>query len=368
METARRNKLYSTQPTVFDLAIVVRDSYHEQYDAITAEREKEMRFLGDNYREGSTVLQAEKDRINATYTEKLTEARNGVRDAMRERIQNIRGQMESRVTQSNNDLLTKFKFLDEIPVSGSELSLIACKYGGTQYFFDRFLRAVAEKNGIDLSDGERFPLMQDYSKQSEAVNELETEMETMLSRYDGNNDYAGFAALSDRKVYSLERKYEGTERNSYTNRQLINRSVSLILSQTDEMKKGFALRNALKNASEAVRDGILAQLSGKLSDTARGYSTYADALEAFENGEADKYSKAEILAEKVRSLRTTVGDKQPELLTAMLAEGAENKYFISMIQADISGSETLRKAAEEVNTGKGSTVYDVLEDSTPSEV
>ena len=361
METVRRNKLYSTEPTVFDLAIVVRDGYHTSYNAITAEREKEMKYLRDNYKEGSTALQNEKDRINATYTAKLTEARNSVKDAMRERIQRIRGQMESRVTQSNNDLLTKFKFLDEIPVSGDELSLIACKYGGTQYFFDRFLRSVAEKNGIDLSNGERFPLMQDYSKQSEAINELEAEMETMLSRYDGNNDFTGFAALSDRKVYSLERKYEGTERNSYTNRQLINRCASLILSQTDEMKKGFALRNALKNASEAVRDGILAQLSGKLSSTAKAYSTYADAIEAFENGEADKYSQAEILADKVRSLRTTVGDKQPELLTAMLNQGAENKYFVNMISPDIAGSDTLRQAAECVNAERKETVYDVFD-------
>ena len=344
-------------PEVFDLARVLRDSYRQQYDRAVEERDDAIRFAKNNYVRQSPMLKQSLESARIEFTQKVEKLKAETRKALSDEIEALRTSEEAKVLASPLAVET-YATLADIPVTAKELSIICQRHGGQNYYVDRFFRTVAEKNAIDTSDPDAFPLSAPIDDKLEALETLSGELDTLLTEYDENKTLKALSALSDRKLMQIESKYIGSEKTAMTLKQRTDRAYATIASMPRQLERANAIGNALRNCPDKrSRDALLLKLAeNPVGDLAEHLSA-PDAIMAFRNGKSAEYHAAEDALAKL----TAAGSAADwDTVSDILRANKRSEFFPDMAQDVLRGSSKACELAQAVNHDAGQTIYDVL--------
>lgn len=339
-------------PEVFDLARVLRDSYRRQYDRAVEDRDNAVKYARQNYIGNALKDATQTARIE--FDSKVQSLKDETRAALHDEIEALRTSEEAKVLASPLAVET-YATLADIPVTAKELSIICQRHGGQNYYVDRFFRTVAEKNAIDTSDPDAFPLSAPIDDKLEALETLSGELDTLLAEYDENKTLKALSALSDRTLMQAEDKYVGAEKTVLTVAQTVDRAYTQIMSKPSQIDRAVTISNCLRNCKDdRTRDALLCKLAENPVGSIAEQMSAPKAIQAFRDGKARAYHEAETALEKL----TTAGqdwDTVAEILTA----NKDSEFFPGMAVDVLKSSDKASEVASEVNRDCGKTVYDV---------
>lgn len=344
-------------PEIFDLCRVLRDSYRQKYDDAVKTRDDAIKFAKTNYVRQSPMLKQSLETARIEFANTIDKLKDDTRTALADALESLRTAETAKVLQSPMGI-ERFKALENVPLSHTELSIIAKQHGGKDYHVDKFLRTLADKNGIDTSDPNAFPLLTSVDDKLEALQSLSDGLEDLLTNYDENKSVKALSALSDRTLMRIENKYIGSERTALTLAQRTDRAYTVIASMPRQLERANAIGNALRNCPDKrSRDALLLKLAeNPVGDLAEHLSA-ANAIQSFRDGRAAEYHAAEDALAKL----TTAGQAADwDTVSDILRANKRNEFFPNMAQDVLRGSSKACELAQAVNHDAGQTIYDVL--------
>jgi len=344
-------------PEIFDLARVLRDTYRQRYDDAVRERDAALKYARNNYQTTSPLLKDALETARIEFTNTIDALKADTRAALAHELENLRIAETAKVLASPIGI-ERFKALENVPLTRTELSVIAKQHGGKDYHVDKYLRVLAERNGIDTTDPEQFPLMTSIDDKLEALQSLSDGLEDLLTNYDENKSIKGLSALSDRTLMQIESKYIGSERTALTLAQRTDRAYTTIASMPRQLERANAIGNALRNCPDKrSRDALLLKLAeNPVGDLAEHLSA-ANAIQSFRDGKARQYHAAEDALAKL----TTAGQAGKwDAVHDILTEHKNNEFFPAMCEDILKSSQKASEIAQSVNMDAGQTIYDVL--------
>ena len=350
---AKNNKL----PEIFDLCRVLRDSYRQKYDDAVKTRDDAIRFAKTNYVRQSPMLKQSLESARLEFANTIDALKTETRQALADELEKLKTAETAKVLQSPIGI-ERFKALESVPLSMKELSIIAKQHGGKDYYIDRYIQVLADKNGIDTTDPDAFPLMTSIDDKLEALQSLADGLEDLLTNYDENKSVKALSALSDRTLMRIENKYIGSERTALTLEQRTDRAYATIASMPRQLERANAIGNALRNCPDKrSRDALLLKLAeNPVGDLAEHLSA-PSAIQAFRDNKGREYHAAEdALAKLTKAGQSSQWNAVHDILTAH----KDNEFFPAMAEDILKSSQKATEIAQSVNLESGSTVYDVL--------
>ena len=344
-------------PEVFDLCRVLRDTYRQRFDAAVQERDNALKYARSNYQTTSPLLKDALETARIEFKNKIDALKTETRQALSDELEKLRMAETAKVLQSPMGI-ERFKALENVPLSRTELSVIAKQHGGKDYHLDKFFRTLADKNGIDTTDPDVFPLMTSVDDKLEALQSLADGLEDLLTNYDENKSVRGLSALSDRTLMRIENKYIGSERTALTLAQRTDRAYTTIASMPRQLERANAIGNCLRNCPDKrSRDALLLKLAeNPVGDLAEHLSA-PDAIRAFRDSKGKEYHAAEDALEKLTAAgQAGKWDEVHDILTAH----KDNEFFPSLSEDVLKASSKASEVAQSVNLDAGRTIYDVL--------
>lgn len=350
---AKSNRL----PEIFDLCRVLRDSYRKNFDDAAKARDDAIKFAKNNYVRQSPMLKQSLETARIEFANTIDKLKADTRTSLTDALESLRTAETAKVLQSPMGI-ERFKALENVPLSSCELSIIARQHGGKDYYVDKYIRTLAERNGIDTTDPDAFPLMTSIDDKLEALQSLSDGLEDLLSNYDENKSVKALGALSDRTLMRIENKYIGSEKTILTVKQRTDRAYATIASMPRQLERANAIGNCLRNCPDKrSRDALLLKLAeNPVGDLAEHLSA-PDAIMAFRNGKTAEYHAAEdALAKLTVAGRANQWDVVHDILTAHKG----NEFFPAMAEDVLRASSKASEIAQTVNRDAGQTIYDVL--------
>lgn len=343
-------------PEIFDLARVLRDTYRQRYDDAVKARDDAIKFAKNNYVRQSPMLKQSLESARIEFANKIDALKTETRTALADELEKLRMAETARVLSPCIGI-ERFKALENVPLSRCELSIIAKQHGGKDYHLDKFFRTLADKNGIDTTDPDQFPLLTPIDDKLEALQSLSDGLESLLADYDENKSVKALSALSDRTLMRCEDKYVGSEKTVLTVAQRVNRAYATIMAQGNQIDRANAIANQLRNADKQTQDALLVRLaeSNEVGDIAKNLSA-PERIKAFANGKAATYHKAEdAYGRMIKAGESSAWDDVAEILT----ENSRNEFFPSMASATLKTSPKGAETAMQVNKALNEYVYAV---------
>ena len=343
-------------PEIFDLARVLRDTYRQRYDAAAKTRDDAIKFAKNNYVRQSPMLKQSLETARIEFRNTIDALKAETRQTLANEIESLKKVETARVLQSPMGV-ERFRALSDVPLSCAELSTIAKRHGGSDYYVDKWLRVIGDRNGIDMSDPDLFPLSTSIDDKLEALETLSGELDTLLTEYDENKSLKALGAMSDRILMRCEDKYVGSEKTVLTVAQRVNRAYATIMAQGNQIDRANAIANQLRNADKQTQDALLVRLaeSNEVGDIAKNLSA-PERIKAFANGKAATYHKAEdAYGRMIKAGESSAWDDVAEILT----ENSRNEFFPSMASATLKTSPKGADTAMQVNKALGEYVYAV---------
>lgn len=344
-------------PEIFDLARVLRDGYRQKYDAAVKERDDALKYARNNYQTTSPLLKDALETARIEFANTIDKLKADTRTALADELEKLKTAETAKVLQSPMSI-ERFRALENVPLSHCELSIIAKQHGGSDYYIDRWLRVIGERNGIDMSDPNEFPLTTSIDDKLEALKSLSDGLEDLLTNYDENKSVRALSALSDRKLMQIESKYIGSEKTALTLAQRTDRAYQHIASMPRQLERANAIGNALRNCPDKrSRDALLLKLAeNPVGDLAEHLSA-PSAIQAFRDNKGREYHAAEDALEKL----TVAGQAADwDTVSDILRANKRSEFFPDMAQDVLRGSSKACELAQAVNHDAGSTIYDVL--------
>ena len=344
-------------PEVFDLCRVLRDGYKQKFDAAVKARDDAIKFAKTNYVRQSPMLKQSLENARIEFTNTIDALKSEARTALCDELEKLKTAEMAKVGGSCIGI-ERFRALSDVPLTYCELSIIARQHGGKDYHVDKFLRTLAEKNAIDTSDPDAFPLSTSIDDKLEALQSLSDGLEDLLTNYDENKSVKGLGALSDRTLMRIESKYIGSEKTILTVKQRTDRAYTTIASMPRQLERANAIGNALRNCPDKrSRDALLLKLAeNPVGDLAEHLSA-PDAIMAFRDNKGREYHAAEDALEKLTAAGQSANwDAVHDILTAH----KDNEFFPALSEDILKSSQKASEIAQSVNRDAGQTIYDVL--------
>ena len=344
-------------PEVFDLCRVLRDGYKQKFDDAVTTRNNALKYARNNYQTTSPLLKDALETARIDFRNTIDALKAETRAALGDELEKLRTAETAKVLQSPMGI-ERFKALENVPLSRCELSTIAKQHGGKDYFIDKYFRTLGDKNGIDTTDPDAFPLLTPIDDKLEALESLSAGLEDLLTNYNEDKSIRALNALSDRKLMQIESKYIGSEKTALTLAQRTDRAYTTIASMPRQLERANAIGNALRNCPDKrSRDALLLKLAeNPVGDLAEHLSA-PDAIQAFRDNKGREYHQAEdALSQLVSAGQASAWDKVTDILTA----NRNNEFFPQMALDILKASSRASEIAQSVNMDAGQTIYDVL--------
>ena len=275
----------------------------------------------------------------------IDELRSSALNNVRPYIAQLKEYEAAKLKKINETTLTKLKMLDGIPLTASELSAIADKYNvQDDYYAARYLQTLAEKNGLEFVSG----IEPSYDTKMAILSGLEAQLVEVLTDFNTSKNCDAkikFANLSEDVIQRACELYGGS--SPATNpEQVASKALLSIKSAHGSIEQGITISNVLKNASEDTRNLILCAVAENesISEMAVLYSGFADEVNAFKNGGAAEYRRAQKCIENMKAA------KDVEAATYYMNEMSGNRFIGSMAKRAAKSSvviaDCLSKQAE----------------------
>lgn len=306
-------------------------NYKEQYDAIKATKERELREVRENYQPSSKLAMERERQVNEACDSSMTKLKVSAVDRALQDVEELRQQELLRVQTVNEPLLAKIRAIADIPMTTLELKAFADKIGAKDdYWASRALSDVAERNGIDSAE---IGLESTYDTKMSILDQLTDQLNSVFKYY-GTNDpverpKVNYLYLSDEIIERAKRMYGGKV-GRLSDSQKADKAYFAVKTQHTDIQKGIAISNVLRNAKGNVKNMILCRLAEDktVSEMATEFSGHMNEITEFKNGKAAEYRLAQKALENIRKV------KDRTVIENIVAEYENNAFFCEMFEKE----------------------------------
>lgn len=322
---------------IFDLTdklTILRIAFKEDVKKLKAEYEEKNRRIPKEY---------VGERMKKEYAETEEKYKKGMeelREYYRGTYEPIIGELETRAKAKagivNRKLIEDVKAFSDIPLTAEEFSAILQSLGNQNYYADRLLEDIAEKNAITTGgflDGEPLKLEPKLSIKLSVLIDLRGQAEHILNTYGTVDEdlISRTAGLFPDVLRRAEALYtNGLQDNNLTAEQITSRVLDTV--RYGGGHANIMIDNALSNATVRTRKALLDALSNETDEKIKyavSKSKSRGQVEAFANGDNVVY---EIALNEADRLIANKEDKA--LCNRIISENKDNTYFMEMMKTD----------------------------------
>ena len=326
-------------------AIVARDSYLSAYRRAGDTRKKGLDFIRQNYVKGSQKEREETKRVNSEYVKSIANAKDKSKQAVKDAIEDNRSLLNASVSNWSPAVESRLHALEQIgryPLSQAEFNAVRDRYmrqddmpSPVDYWTLKVLRGIAEKNGISAEG-----LGTDLDVKLQTLKDIEDRFDTFLQGYP-EHEIVALSAVSDANLYRLEKNYTDTDVSKRLSaEQVASRTMANVRSQPGIVEQARVLANSWLNASEKVRQSMLANLADKpmpeqvIANTdimlmSEGNGIGKQINDWITSGQHEDYTNA---SAKVRKLAEIMNDGSEADVTRFIRANADNRFFLENIE------------------------------------
>lgn len=307
-------------------------------------RETVKEEISKTFIKGTPTYQAKMKEADDKFASEIAEMRSSALNNVVEHVATLKEHEATKLKKISEETLSKLKMLDGIPLTASELSAIADKYDvANDYYSARYLQTLAEKNGLEFVAG----IEPSYDTKMAILSDLETQFVEVLTDFNtskGCDPKVKYANLSEDVIQRACELYGGS--SPATNpEQVASKALLSIKSAHGSIEQGITISNVLKNASEDTRNLILCGVAENenIPEIAVSYSGFADEINAFKNGGAAEYRRAQKCVERMRSA------KDVDTATYYMNELSENRFIGSMAKRAAKSSVVIADCLSKIS-------------------
>lgn len=297
---------------VYDLVNLLRDvrsRYQAEFiDAMETEK-KEFAILDRDYKVGSPTYTAKKQEIQLACDMTIVKARKKAAKKAAEEIESMKEWERTGVGTINTEALARVNALRGIPVTTEELKQILSKHGSSNYWVQRAVAALAEENGIPVTD---LPLDSSLDVKLNVLDQLCHQLDLLLEHFSltaktREASEARFLYLNDSVLDNAIKIYtNGTE--DLSEADAAERAYYKIRAMSGQMSKAVAISNSMRNLKkEDTRNMLLYRLATDDTIMAEAYQVagISDVIAEWKGGKADRYAKAIKMMDNIKIMQDT---------------------------------------------------------------
>lgn len=331
-----------------DFLIVGRDSYKQKYKDAKVRKESAIEILQRDFRPGTQRFKEEKQSIEQRFMEEVQAAKKEAHDFLDDKFLDLQSYEMSRVeTLGNLEELQKLNAIADLPMSSMEVRLLAQKYGGKNYYYDKILNQIAEKNGIPSRGIETLGLRPNVDVKMHVLEQLRQQFNDLLDNYKGDMNYKTEVLLADSVVYRAEKLFtNGYNEGNMDDEAVARRAFTNILQQKNDMERGLTLREVMKNANDSIQREILYKCANSniIGEFALEIAGVTEAVEAYRGGLGVEYEKAKKILQDVKDCKDDI-----DLIKVVIRENKDNEMFLKLCESECMRSSAVNDAACDIN-------------------
>ena len=257
-------------------------------------------------------------------------------------IAELEAKAKTKAAKMDKTLVETVRMLESIPLSSEEFSCILKEYGGRNYYSDRILEMLAAENGITnrgvTANGEPLLIEPNLQTKLKVLEELRGQAIHLGGTY-GTPEENEMSRIGDLFPDVLERAEmrftNGLYEGSATPKQIAVRVIDNLRTKGGRAS-GYldrVLANSSNIAKKAIMNELLRSDEGSVK-AAIARSRSKMEIEAFANGEVEKYRAAE---SAIENLYAALENK--EVANAIIDANRANPYFGDLYESDATLTE-----------------------------
>lgn len=310
---------------------VLTIDYRGQFDRLKKELQEALQRIEDSYKPG--VLK-DKEISNAknSFEKQLAILRQEYAKHCTEEIEKVREYEKEKISVISEAKLAKLRAISDIPLTAEEMAALIDTYKfSDDYWCERYIKTIAEKNGFDASS----TMEADFATKMSVLDQLQRQSEEVLKFYDGMDQKD--AELRQKTVYlnhsnavmENAMKIWYGECNVISDEELANKAFLTVRSKQTDVEKGLALSNVLRNAKGTARNELLYMLStdNSISQFAYQLSGFNEELMTFRNGKANEYLEAKNIVKEAEKFTDT------KIAGAFLKSRSNNEFVYGLAKS-----------------------------------
>lgn len=330
-----------------DLMVYTID-YKTQYDKIKKEFKKALQDIEDGYKPGP--LKDEKIKgVSDSFNKQFTDLRLAYADKCTKDIETVRELERDKISVISETKLAKLKAISDIPLTAEEMAALIDTYKfSDDYWCERYIKTIAEKNGFDASS----TMEADFATKMSVLDQLQQQSEEMLKYYDGMDQRDG--ELRQKTVYlnhsnavmENAMKIWYGECNVISDEELANKAFLTVRSKQTDVEKGIAMSNVLRNAKGEARNELLFALAtdNSISQFAYQLSGFNEELVAFRSGKARAYAEAKEVIKEAEKFTDS------EIARAFLNSHSNNEFVLGLAKSSAQKNNVFKTFVAEAKT------------------
>ena len=252
-----------------------------------------------------------------------------VKNFVNEAVEDLRQDEIFKVRQIDSEVMNKLNAVKDLPLSAEELSILRSRFAKNgEYWPTRFLAVMAEKNGLRPS---QFENSASLHTKFDILGQLETQLDNLLSGYNGDFHYRTEVLLCDSALQRAERTYLNGWANADLEDEQVARRAFSKLKHLSVIEQGIALQNLMNNTTPELKRAFffeMAQREGDIEAAAMQWAGIDKEFEAYKKGESKNYSEARKGIDKTRAAK----DKKEIAEIADTLQG--NAYYMDMLKRE----------------------------------
>ncbi len=318
-----------TISNVIDIMAVARDSYKGRYKEHLNRYNEQMKTIKDNYKPGTPFFNEEKKKAKEEFEAAVNKERVAVKNFVNEAVEDLRQDEIFKVRQIDSEVMNKLNAVKDLPLSAEELSILRSRFAKNgEYWPTRFLAVMAEKNGLRPS---QFENSASLHTKFDILGQLETQLDNLLSGYNGDFHYRTEVLLCDSALQRAERTFlNGWENAEMEDEQVARRAFSR-LKNLSIIEQGIALQNLMSNTTPELKKAFfyeMARNEGSVEVAAMRWAGIETEFEAYKNGDYKDYSEARKWLDKTRVAKSET--EVAEISDAL----KDNSYYMNMLKRE----------------------------------
>lgn len=331
-----------------DFLIVGRDAYKQKYKNAKQRKEDAIKALQRDFKPGTKRFTDEKQDIEKHFKEEVESAKKEAHDFLDDKFADLQSYEMARVeTLGNLEEMQKLNAIADLPMSSMEVRLLAQKYGGKNYYYDKLLNQIAEKNGISAKGIETLGLQPSIDTKMHVLQQLRQQFNELLDTYKGDMNYKTEVLLADSVVYRAEKLFtSGYSEGNMDDEAVARRAFANVLNQKNDMERGLALAEIMKNANDSIQREVLYKCASSniIGDFAFEIAGVTTAVEAYRGGLGIEYEKAKKILQDVRDCKDDT-----DLIKVVIRENKDNEMFLKLCENECLKNDAVNNAACDIN-------------------
>ena len=313
-------------------------------EQIYKDRDARIQEIKETFKQTSPQYQASIEQAKEQAEKQLMQARVDYSKDVLQMATEIEDAETTAMWKVNRDKLADIKAISDLPLTVAEISAMNDKYG-SDYWCNRALSNIAEKNGIDISE---IGIEPSFDVKMDVLHQCTNSFCTFLTDYQPRTgsrprtteELKIDVAVSNEVMQRANLLYSG-KINELSNDEIVSKSLLNLKSQRTEMEVGVSLGNILRNTKSKVdvRNRLLCEVSqdANISSLSVELSGFADEINSFKNGRATKYRQAEAVI-------SSMMDADKDFIMQRIEENKDNEFFAGMMNNEAKKNSTIKEA------------------------